>query len=80
MEEDKIGEPELTTCTSCCYCYLCETKIGKGEKYLVLYKKAMKGVARINLCSRCLKLMSKQIRYEDVKAIENRLILKELEK
>jgi len=77
---NNLKEPELIICEAGCWCHFCNTKVGKGEMYLNLYKKAMKGVARINICSRCLKLISKQIRYEDVRAIENRIVLQELEK
>jgi hypothetical protein len=75
-----MTQPQLITCEANCYCYYCNINIPKGEKYLEMRKNAWRGVARINICARCLKLINPQINNQDVKAIENRLALKELTK
>jgi hypothetical protein len=50
-------------------------KIDKGEHFL----EVRRGVARINICARCIKESAKQIPEKDIQAVENRIALKELE-
>ena len=69
---------KLSICQFPCGCSSCGIKIGKGELFLELYKQARRGVARINICARCIVEFAKEIPPKDIQAIENRLALKEL--
>lgn len=57
MSEMKI----LDKCRNKCWCHFrednsnCKIEIKKGDKYLFLWKDAMKGSVRINICSECIK-------------------------
>ena len=68
---------QIKICQFPCSCHFCETKIGKGEHLLEIYKQARRGVAKINLCAKCICDNAKKIPKKDVKAIENRLVEKE---
>lgn len=65
----------VTICKFLCGCHICEMKIDKGEHFL----EVRRGVARINICARCIKESAKQIPEKDIQAVENRIALKELE-
>jgi len=71
---------KIDICEFRCWCEFCRIGIEKGEHYLDLRKKARKGETRVNICARCLTEFAKQIPKQDIKAVENRLALKELEK
>ena len=74
-----MEKPTLITCNGVCYCHFCDTGIGKGENYLRIDKSAWRGTARTNICACCLRTLISQVRKQDEQAIENRIVLKELE-
>jgi hypothetical protein len=73
-------EAKADVCDRSCWCHYCKEAIAKGEHYAVIYKKAMRGIARVNLCCLCLKKITNSIPKQDILSMENRLALKELEK
>lgn len=44
----------LKICDWKCSCKFCGRNIGKGERYLNIYKNAWKGFTRINICQFCI--------------------------
>ncbi len=69
---------KLDICQATCWCAYCNSDIKKGEKCLIIYKQARRGVARINICARCIKEFAEEISKRDIQAVENRMVLKEL--
>jgi len=70
---------DIDICNRGCWCFYCNTLIKKGEHFLEIYKKAQRGIARVNICPKCISDFAKQIPQEDIQAVENRIVLKELE-
>jgi len=68
----------LIKCEYRCWCEYCGEEIEKGEKYLVNYKSAQKGVTRTNICLVCLNKINNEIKKKDVTKIIKRRILNKL--
>ena len=61
---------KLTINDNVCWCEFCNKRINKGEPFLYLVKRAMRGCARINICCLCLKKISKSISRTALKKIQ----------
>lgn len=49
-----MKEKLLNICENTCWCEFCDKKIGKGERFLFVWKNAWKGFTRTNICQFCL--------------------------
>ena len=67
-------------CENKCWCEFCKRAIEKGEKYLVIFKSARKGVTRTNICKDCLMKISVEvgIKPKDISRIIKELIIDNL--
>jgi len=63
-------------CVSVCWCEYCEKKIEREELYLLIYKRAKDGHARVNICGLCLEKAYREV----PKCLLKKLKIKETEK
>ena len=63
-------EKHLVICKNNCWCEFCGKSIHKGEDFLNLWKSAMKGSVRINICQVCLEKIFKEINSDELELVK----------
>jgi hypothetical protein len=63
---------QIIECEHSCWCGLCKSKISAGEPYFVTYKRGWgaHSASRINVCAMCILGMSKDIKTNYKKKLE----------
>lgn len=71
----------LNICEYSCQCEFCGKKIGKGERFLFIWKNAWKGSTRTNICQFCILRIFIELAPDkkEINKIRKEMILEHLE-